>query len=679
MILDADLSEIYVSYIKPTVDKEMSDTSTNAVENRVIKQYVDNSAGIQPDYNQNDSTARDYIKNRPFYKELVEGEVVYEKTFTPTEVSDGTHTFYQFIDNDTDFELKAGDIYEVTFNGTKYLDSIFTLDSILTCDSVGYIWLVAEAEPNTDANPFALLGFDLTSMSVEAIISAKINIVTKNINETTISIKKLFSGPSLYSANNLTFTNVGESGSMAVVDYKEGLPDEMYLTIGDQGEQINQFDEASVYNFTKNNVSYVVRVWGNAAPCQAYVDQNFDGLIKFKNTNEFFGVVMATTSDGNNFGAVTSMGISSGSVELFSVSNYEDRLVTIDPKYIKDMYYENQVKTILFNSTFSTTKVSSDYEGELEPSFEMGVDGDEIEVNFNSSRYMLPVYTLGNTWLIGDSELQKYPFYIMTSDSKTTIKTKEQHTDAFLKVTLIHDDIHKVPTKYINIEGPEVTIEVSENANKDEIGNALKEYLNNNSDIVDALRNTKLWTLNFIMGGTKVTAVFTSYYQLPLIRQYRLDFITIYQDYDIFNPDPPISIQSMGITFSDIGSNNIKEVVILEGQVYNSITNQLMAVTQKDVDNFQGDKYDLGRLDIYYKNSDQGALWHPVKQGVFLKDWIEASQQREDFEVPTPTKNTDLVDKQYVDGKFAIGTDGTIEIKIGNDTYVVQATKKETT
>ena len=41
MILEAELGEIYVSYIKPTVDKEMSDTSSNAVENRVIKKYVD--------------------------------------------------------------------------------------------------------------------------------------------------------------------------------------------------------------------------------------------------------------------------------------------------------------------------------------------------------------------------------------------------------------------------------------------------------------------------------------------------------------------------------------------------------------------------------------------------------------------------------------------------------------
>ena len=28
---------------------------------------------VQPDWNQNDSTASDYIKNRPFYEEIIEG------------------------------------------------------------------------------------------------------------------------------------------------------------------------------------------------------------------------------------------------------------------------------------------------------------------------------------------------------------------------------------------------------------------------------------------------------------------------------------------------------------------------------------------------------------------------------------------------------------------------------
>lgn len=362
---------------------------------------------FQPDYNQNDSTARDYIKNRPFYEELVEGEVVYEKTFTPTEITlEGNYKFYQFVDNDTDFEIKAGDIYEVTFNGVKYLDSIFTVSSIMTYDSVGYVRLVVGAESSADANPFALLGFDLSSMS-----SVKINIVTLNANEATISIKKLFLDSSLYSANNLTFTNVGEHGSMAVVTYKDGLPDEMYLTTGVQGEQINQFDKVSIYNFTKNNVDYVVKVWGNAAPCQAYIDQNFDGLIKFKNTDELFGVVMAAASDGNNFGAITT-GVSGGSyVELFSVSRITEKINYIDPKFIKDMYYTKSggsgEKVLVFKGEidgFAENIPNVFEEGDMvslkEP--ELQLDVSVIAKYYNGSDLGSPFAYIGNLALLDE-------------------------------------------------------------------------------------------------------------------------------------------------------------------------------------------------------------------------------------------------------------------------------------
>lgn len=371
---------------------------------------------FQPDYNQNDSTARDYIKNRPFYEELVEGEVVYEKTFTPTEVAlDETHKAYQFIDNDTDFEIKAGDIYEVTFNGVKYLDSILTLGSTMTCDIVGYMRLDVSVEPSADANPFALLGFDLSSMSSETPVSVKINVVTLNANEATISIKKLFLGSSLYSANNLTFTNVGESGSMAVVTYKDGLPDEMYLTMGAEGEQINQFDKVSIYNFTKNNVDYVVKVWGNAVPCQAYIDQNFDGLIKFKNTDEFFGVVMAAASDGNNFGAIATIG-SGGSVELFSVSRLTEKINYIDPKFIKDMYYTKSggsgEKVLVFKGEingFAENIPNAFEEGDMvslkEPEVQLDVS---VIAKYHSDESSSFAY-IGNLALLNDLTGDTYP------------------------------------------------------------------------------------------------------------------------------------------------------------------------------------------------------------------------------------------------------------------------------
>lgn len=61
-----------------TIDSELSSTSENPVQNKTIKakfdsieenyaskEYVDAST-VQPDWNQNDETAPDYIKNKPF-------------------------------------------------------------------------------------------------------------------------------------------------------------------------------------------------------------------------------------------------------------------------------------------------------------------------------------------------------------------------------------------------------------------------------------------------------------------------------------------------------------------------------------------------------------------------------------------------------------------------------------
>lgn len=441
---------------------------------------------LQPDYNQNDSTARDYIKNRPFYEELIEGEVVYEKTFTPTEITlEGNYKFYQFVDNDTDFEIKAGDIYEVTFNGVKYLDSIFTLAPIMTCDSVGYVRLDG-IEPSADANPFALLGFDISSMS-----SVKINIVTLNTNEATISIKKLFLDSSLYSANNLTFTNVGGSKSMAVVTYKDGLPDEMYLTMGAGGEQINQFDKVSIYNFTKNNVDYVVKAWGNAALCQAYIDQNFDGLIKFKNTDEFFGVVMAAASDGNNFGAIATIG-SGGSVELFSVSRTIEKINYIDPKFIKDMYYTESggggEKVLIFKGEmegFAENLPNGFKEGDMvslkEPEVQLDVS---VIAKYHSNESISFAY-IGNLALLNDLTGGTFP------DTKEDYVLACGYDDENKTSTLIYGNKNCRPPHNIEVykvKDGDLIVRIPEKYMPENV--ALKSYVD------DAISNAITKTLN---------------------------------------------------------------------------------------------------------------------------------------------------------------------------------------
>ena len=72
-----------------------------------------------PDWDQNDSTASDYIKNRPFYTgETVQTEVIPEQTYTLT--SAGSLTMYEDQSGTYPYSLEDGKNYIVVYNGTTY-------------------------------------------------------------------------------------------------------------------------------------------------------------------------------------------------------------------------------------------------------------------------------------------------------------------------------------------------------------------------------------------------------------------------------------------------------------------------------------------------------------------------------------------------------------------------------
>lgn len=73
------------------------------------------SGGVQPDWNQNDSTATDYIKNRPFYTgDTVETVFIQETTvlFSGSGMYSGTIQ--------STFKPKFGNTYKVSWDGTIY-------------------------------------------------------------------------------------------------------------------------------------------------------------------------------------------------------------------------------------------------------------------------------------------------------------------------------------------------------------------------------------------------------------------------------------------------------------------------------------------------------------------------------------------------------------------------------
>ena len=73
-----------------------------------------------PDWNQNNSTARDYIKNRPFYTgEVVQTDVIPEQTYTLSSIGRG-FTAYEDSSGTYPYSLEEGKDYTVVYNGTTY-------------------------------------------------------------------------------------------------------------------------------------------------------------------------------------------------------------------------------------------------------------------------------------------------------------------------------------------------------------------------------------------------------------------------------------------------------------------------------------------------------------------------------------------------------------------------------
>lgn len=66
---------------------------------------------VQPDWNQNDSTAGDYIKNRPFYEETTEIEMLSETSFEVGEIPE------IFLSDSFPYTFEVGKDYIVTLDG----------------------------------------------------------------------------------------------------------------------------------------------------------------------------------------------------------------------------------------------------------------------------------------------------------------------------------------------------------------------------------------------------------------------------------------------------------------------------------------------------------------------------------------------------------------------------------
>ena len=90
--------------------------SSSSTFEKIGSAQIDGST-TQPDWNQNDETAADYVKNRPFYTGDPMETVLVEETTAP--FTDSTFGFYMAEVAST-FEATDGETYKVSWDGTVY-------------------------------------------------------------------------------------------------------------------------------------------------------------------------------------------------------------------------------------------------------------------------------------------------------------------------------------------------------------------------------------------------------------------------------------------------------------------------------------------------------------------------------------------------------------------------------
>ena len=104
---------------KIKVDGEPESSYKLFPKNREFEKRSGGNSGsqssVQPDWNQNDETAADYVKNRPFYTDAVEIVLVEESTVTFAE-NNGIY-MAQFPST---FEAIVGETYKVSWDGIVY-------------------------------------------------------------------------------------------------------------------------------------------------------------------------------------------------------------------------------------------------------------------------------------------------------------------------------------------------------------------------------------------------------------------------------------------------------------------------------------------------------------------------------------------------------------------------------
>ena len=268
---------------------------------------------VQPDWNQNDDTQPDYVKNRPFYTGDPVEAVLVEKSTVAFAEKNGLNGLYG-ADFLSTFEATVGEIYKVYWDGAAYECTCVDFDGITVIGNLSIVGLGSDT-----GEPFVM-----EVVNGEGILIATQNTSashTFSISEVVAPVVKIdpkYIRDMYYTSDPVETGLVGES-TVAFADsggtYKGQLKSKFSATVG---ETYKVSWDGTVYECTCVLIDSLPAI-GNPSIMGLGSD-----------TGEPFLIGVVNGKKINIFTADTS------ATHTFSISGFAQEVVKIDPKYLPD-------------------------------------------------------------------------------------------------------------------------------------------------------------------------------------------------------------------------------------------------------------------------------------------------------------------------------------------------------
>lgn len=202
-----DIANNYVKY-----SESQTLTDEQKVTARTNIGAVSSSDLVQSDWNQNDTTAKDYIKNRICYTKDATETIVLNSTLPFTDSSSSGLTVFSYQDTSSNIKFNEGTTYTVNFDTTSYTCIAFTDDRLSNAVILGNLGIAGMSSATNE--PFA--------------------IITDNKGDNGLQI-----------VTNLTGTShnvkIAESHTEIVKLDKKYIPDDIFINIENIDNKVEDF------------------------------------------------------------------------------------------------------------------------------------------------------------------------------------------------------------------------------------------------------------------------------------------------------------------------------------------------------------------------------------------------------------------------------------------------------